>query len=197
MAKTLDGGEIRYKLNAEFRSKGRVVVHRKGERSWWGEDKETWRWIKDIGSGAFGVVSLEEEATTRQLRAVKKVYLASLKVDFRRELHTLIALRDVSIPYALRIIIAGSDGDKHRDSFIPFLGWYQDKDFIYLAMEYAEYGDLEQYLKLYGPQPDAIAKEITRQLLKGLVVLHGKDICHRDLKSQVRVHYHLQVLLVI
>lgn len=52
-------------------------------------------------------------------------------------------------------------------------------------MEYIEHGDLSQYLKITGPCTDEDAREITRQLLDGLVVLHEIKICHRDLKPQV------------
>lgn len=52
-------------------------------------------------------------------------------------------------------------------------------------MEYMEYGDLGQYLKRFGMQNETNAKEITQQILEGLVVLHKSYICHRDLKPEV------------
>lgn len=52
-------------------------------------------------------------------------------------------------------------------------------------MEYIAYGDLEQYLDQHGPKAAAEAKQITSQILEGLVVLHGREICHRDLKPKV------------
>lgn len=52
-------------------------------------------------------------------------------------------------------------------------------------MEFLEHGDLEQYLKTFGVEAKKDAAEITRQLLEGLVVLHERQICHRDLKPQV------------
>lgn len=69
-----------------------------------------------------------------------------------------------------------------------FFGWYEDGagDFIYIAMEYVEHGDLGKYLKDFGSGAKVYAKDITRQLLEGLVVLHKRQICHRDLKPQVR-----------
>lgn len=48
------------------------------------------------------------------------------------------------------------------------------------------HGDLGQYMKEYGPKGKTEAEEITRQILKGLVILHEREICHRDLKPQVR-----------
>lgn len=69
--------------------------------------------------------------------------------------------------------------------FVQFLGWYKDEEFIFLAMEYMKHGDLSQYLVNFGPKARLEAKEIVRQLLEGLVVLHERNICHRDLKPQV------------
>lgn len=50
-------------------------------------------------------------------------------------------------------------------------------------MEYIEHGHLGTYIAGYQKQVDA--KEITTQILEGLVVLHERKICHRDLKPQV------------
>lgn len=70
--------------------------------------------------------------------------------------------------------------------FVQFLGWYESDDFIFCAMEYMVNGDLGQYMESVGSHIREEAKEISRQVLHGLVVLHAKHICHRDLKPQVR-----------
>lgn len=57
---------------------------------------------------------------------------------------------------------------------------------VYIAMEYLEHGDLTQYIKDDAVKARTEAKEITTQLLNGLVVLHERGICHRDIKPQVR-----------
>lgn len=57
-------------------------------------------------------------------------------------------------------------------------------------MEYIPHGDLGGYMKangvIYEPQTITIA----RQILQGLVILHEKRICHRDLKPQACLLYH-------
>ncbi|KAL0635177.1 hypothetical protein Q9L58_005902 [Maublancomyces gigas] len=57
-------------------------------------------------------------------------------------------------------------------------------DFVFLAMEYIEHGDLNQYLNDYGPCSPSNARAITKQLLDGLVTLHELKITHRDIKPQ-------------
>lgn len=76
---------------------------------------------------------------------------------------------------------------KHPDLFILFFGWFEDldRDEIHIAMEYIEHGHLGKYIAEYQKKVDT--KEITSQILEGLVVLHEREICHRDLKPQVRL----------
>lgn len=68
-----------------------------------------------------------------------------------------------------------------------FYGWFDDSNSIFIAMEYIAHGDLSDYIKEHGGTTKAHSEVggITSQILSGLVVLHGKNICHRDLKPQV------------
>lgn len=105
---TLD--EFPCQLDTKFRKDGTVVVYRERPKRWWGRGTtEVWSFVKDIGSGASGIVWLEEERETRQLRAVKRIDLrgpalregnlgglSSMERNIRRELQTLISLRNVS-----------------------------------------------------------------------------------------------------
>lgn len=52
-------------------------------------------------------------------------------------------------------------------------------------MEYIEYGDLGQYIRADPTRAKEGAQVIASQILEGLVVLHGREICHRDMKPQV------------
>lgn len=56
-------------------------------------------------------------------------------------------------------------------------------------MEYIAHGDLGQYITDYSVKARSEAREITSQILEGLVVLHQREICHRDLKPQVYVSF--------
>lgn len=77
---------------------------------------------------------------------------------------------------------------QHPELFVRFLCWFEDKNYIYIAMECVPYGDLHQYITSDPGNARTNAKDITRQILAGLVVLHDRKICHRDLKPQVGTH---------
>ncbi|KAL0630732.1 Protein kinase protein rad53, partial [Maublancomyces gigas] len=122
-----------------------------------------WNIDRVLGSGNFGIVSLHRERRTGELRAVKVI---SKSHSGTQELATLVYLRD------------------HSRHFVQFLGWFEDGDSIHIAMEYIAHGDLYQYITQYPGDAKTDAKSIARQILTGLVVLHGREICHRDLKPQ-------------
>jgi len=50
-------------------------------------------------------------------------------------------------------------------------------------MEYLPDSDLQRYLE--SPLPTNEARDITRQLLEGLVFMHENQFAHRDLKPGV------------
>jgi serine/threonine protein kinase len=52
-------------------------------------------------------------------------------------------------------------------------------------MEYCEDLDLGRYLRIYECLPEEQVKEITYQLLVGLVFMHESGFAHRDLKPAV------------
>lgn len=58
-------------------------------------------------------------------------------------------------------------------------------------MEFIEHGHLGKYIAENQSKVDI--KEITSQILEGLVVLHEQKICHRDLKPQVILFCTIQI----
>ncbi|KAL0630844.1 hypothetical protein Q9L58_010301, partial [Maublancomyces gigas] len=125
--------------------------------------KTTWKREKKLGTGAFGTVWREREEQSGQLRAVK--ILTSLELN-TREIESLVKLQDYPM------------------YFVLFLGWFGDSHIIHIAMECIAYGDLSQYIKEHENKAAMEAKEISIQILSGMAILHGHEICHRDLKPQ-------------
>ncbi|XP_067681470.1 testis-specific serine/threonine-protein kinase 3-like [Haliotis asinina] len=55
---------------------------------------------------------------------------------------------------------------------------------LYIVMEHAGHGDLLEYIKLRGAQPEDQARKMFRQLMDGIDYLHKNHIAHRDLKCE-------------
>ena len=73
---------------------------------------------------------------------------------------------------------------QHDALFVQLFGWYESDNYVHIAMEYINHGDLRNYLEVERSESEA--KAITRQLLEGLVVIHQEGFAHRDLKPEVR-----------
>ncbi len=77
-----------------------------------------------------------------------------------------------------------ADYAQYRDSFVRSFGWYENKNAIFITMEYLVLGDLGSgHLK--KPLPSSEARQITQQLLEGLSFMHDNNFAHRDLKPAV------------
>lgn len=176
-----------HRLETEFCSPGSCVIHTTYLRNCESPEsgstivKTRWSHAEDLGSGAFGTVTLQKSDDDQpQLRAVKHIH----KYDDRlREVKALCKVMD------------------RDDLFVKFLGWYTDKSLngIYIAMEYIKEGDLSWWLQDGQTIDEATTHEITKQVLQGLSVLHERHICHRDLKPQnilvasLNPHLHVKI----
>lgn len=135
--------------------------------------EQTWQRQRPIGEGGFGTVWLEarhdEIKKKRAVKEVKRDTLVRFNIDYRRELLALVKL----------------SASGFQDKFVEFYGWFQDRTFIYYAMEYFVLGDLDQHLAC-EIQEDA-ANQITHQILLGLAIMHKNSFTHRDLKPKARL----------
>jgi serine/threonine protein kinase len=96
------------------------------------------------------------------VRAVKRVRKKSYAWDEKKEIAAMARVR------------------QFPQHFAYLHGWYESQDWIFLAMDYFEMGDLSHHLQ--SKIPESQARDITQQLLRGLVEMHGMGITHRDLK---------------
>jgi serine/threonine protein kinase len=65
------------------------------------------------------------------------------------------------------------------------LGWYDWGSDLCIAMEYFPEGDLHTYLRDHPPLSEDEAKEVITQVLRGLSIMHKRNIAHRDIKPPV------------
>lgn len=74
---------------------------------------------------------------------------------------------------------------KEAAVFVEFLGWFEDFDSVYLAMEYIPLGDLERNVPAGAPLVELEVRVITSQILEGLRIMYSESFVHRDLKPKV------------
>ena len=159
-------------IETHFVSDTKKSLHRE-------EVTKVWKVKQRLGKGSFGEVRLEErtdeQTEEKDRRAVKRILTNSsdLQKDYEQELK---ALLEFSKP-------------KYKEAavFVEFLGWFEDHDSVYLAMEYVPHGDLEDNIPPKGePINELEIREITSQILSGLEIMHKEGFAHRDLKPKVR-----------
>lgn len=125
--------------------------------------------LKTIGHGAFGVVQLVQERTSGKIYAMKCLK----KVDMLRkgqEGHVR-AERD--------ILARASDTGR----YIAKLEYsFQDSDFLYLVMEYMPGGDLLQLLIDQDVFDEAFARFYLAQMINAIEEAHELGYIHRDIK---------------
>ena len=66
---------------------------------------------------------------------------------------------------------------------MQFLGWFEEPETLYIAMEYLEESDLTKHIGT--PLLEETVRNISKQILEGLKVMHDQGIAHRDLKPAV------------
>lgn len=70
----------------------------------------------------------------------------------------------------------------HHRNVIRLFETYEDDDHVYLVMERASYGNLEQILQLRRKLTELEAMWIIKQLLDGVEYLHQNGVLHCDIK---------------
>jgi serine/threonine protein kinase len=71
---------------------------------------------------------------------------------------------------------------KHPN-IVDVIGSMEDKNCIYLILEYVDGGSLQTLMKEFGPVPPDLAAVHVTQVLRGLVFLHDNGVIHRDIKA--------------
>ncbi|KAJ5513219.1 hypothetical protein N7463_002771 [Penicillium fimorum] len=129
-----------------------------------------WRREKKIGDGGFGEVWLERctkgNGHGRGVRALKQIQVRQ-QINYNRELEAIVKFSHT----------------KHERCFVKSFGWFQDEASLFIAMEYLELGDLQDYLyKKREPLSESEAQLIMLQTFEGLDIMHTSGFAHRDLK---------------
>ncbi|KAI5807634.1 putative serine/threonine protein kinase [Peziza echinospora] len=127
---------------------------------------------KTIGRGAYASIKKGRDLVTGTIFAVKfihKPYATS---------HGSVTLRQIDMECTLHY-----HAGKHAN-IIEFYSTGQDSIWRWIAMEFAEGGDLFDKIEADVGVSEDIAHFYFMQLLAGVSYLHGKGIAHRDIKPE-------------
>jgi serine/threonine protein kinase len=69
--------------------------------------------------------------------------------------------------------------------FVKSFGWYRGSEDLFISLEYFPLGDLQSYMNRTSLLPEDEVRQITRQILYALSILHEEGFAHRDLKPAV------------
>ncbi|RXG57309.1 Serine/threonine-protein kinase LATS1 [Armadillidium vulgare] len=123
--------------------------------------------IKLIGVGAFGEVALVRKLDTHRLYAMKTLRKADV-----------LKRNQVAHVKAERDILAEADNEWVVKLYYSF----QDKDNLYLIMDYIPGGDLMSLLMKFGVFEDSLARFYIGELVCAVESVHKMGFIHRDIK---------------
>jgi BR serine/threonine kinase len=72
----------------------------------------------------------------------------------------------------------------NHPNILRLIDVFESSNHLFIVLEYAEHGELFDYLVARGSLPEAEALDFLRQITFGLEYLHWHGICHRDLKPE-------------
>jgi calcium/calmodulin-dependent protein kinase I len=125
--------------------------------------------LKQIGEGSTSTVYLAEATNNSGLYAVKSINKAQ-RLD---KAHTLLLISEINILRKL-----------NHPSILKLFSVYEDKENLYLVMEYFASGDLFHRILRNGQLSERDSARFMKELLEVLEYIHKKGIVHRDIKLE-------------
>ncbi|XP_021668029.1 serine/threonine-protein kinase SRK2I isoform X2 [Hevea brasiliensis] len=128
-------------------------------------DSDRYDFVRDIGSGNFGVARLMRDKVTKELVAVKYIERGD-KIDenVQREIINHRSLRHPNIVKFKEVILTPTH--------------------LAIVMEYASGGELFEKICNAGRFSEDEARFFFQQLISGVSYCHAMQVCHRDLKLE-------------
>ncbi|KAK7252847.1 hypothetical protein RIF29_37087 [Crotalaria pallida] len=128
-------------------------------------DSDRYDFVRDIGSGNFGVARLMRDKHSQELVAVKYIQRGD-KIDenVKREIINHSSLRHPNIVRFKEVILTPTH--------------------LAIVMEYASGGELFERISNAGRFTEDEARFFFQQLISGVSYCHAMQVCHRDLKLE-------------
>lgn len=123
---------------------------------------------KTIGKGNFAVVRLANHVITKTKVAIKIIDKTHLDEENLKKI-----FREVQIMKLL-----------HHPHIIRLYQVMETEKMIYLVTEYADKGEIFDYLVATGPMPEDIARRKFKQIVSAVHYCHERHVVHRDLKAE-------------
>lgn len=123
-----------------------------------------------LGSGAFGEVYVCHDKDTGRDLAMKVVRLEQMNAETSKEVRAL-----ENEIHLLR--------NFEHERIVSYFGCAQDKQSLYIFMEYLPGGSVKDEITKYGSLTENVSRKYTKQMLEGLAYLHKNVIVHRDIKG--------------
>lgn len=139
-----------------------------------------WKLGRTLGRGSTGRVRLAKNVHTGKLAAVKIVP----KLNFKKLENPKYKTNDTTkLPYGIEREIIIMKLISHPNIMGLYDVW-ENKNDLYLILEYIEGGELFDYLIKRGKLLEFEAINYFKQIIHGIGYLHQFNICHRDLKPE-------------
>lgn len=139
-----------------------------------------WKLGRTLGRGSTGRVRLAKNINTGKLAAVKIVPKSNFK---KLENPKYRNLSGRNLPYGIEREIIIMKLINHPNIMGLYDVW-ENKNDLYLILEYIEGGELFDYLIKRGRLQEYEAIGYFKQIINGINYLHQFNICHRDLKPE-------------
>ncbi|ODV96214.1 hypothetical protein PACTADRAFT_16363 [Pachysolen tannophilus NRRL Y-2460] len=141
-----------------------------------------WRLGRTLGRGSTGRVRLAKHSITGQLAAVKIVPKLNHE-NANKRLKNGVKVDNNGLPYGIEREIIVMKLISHQNIMALYDVW-ENKNELYLVLEYIEGGELFDYLIRKGKLEEKEAVMYFKQIISGINYCHQFNICHRDLKPE-------------
>lgn len=143
-----------------------------------------WKLGRTLGRGSTGRVRLAKNINNGKLAAVKIVPKSNFKkLENPKYKNANPNSNENSLPYGIEREIVIMKLISHPNIMGLYDVW-ENKNDLYLILEYIEGGELFDYLIKRGKLQEFEAINYFKQIINGINYLHQFNICHRDLKPE-------------